>query len=529
MENPKNYFLKPEILIEIALRRRWFLILPFCLAMLVGITLVVVFPKTYTAQTLILVQPQRVPNTYVQSIVTDELSDRIRTISQQILSRTNLQKIITDFDLFKDEASANMLLDDQIDNLRRRIVIDVSNPSPSRTGTGTASFTISFRGPDPSLVARVTNSLARYFIDENLKVREAQAMGTSAFLEDELAAMRQRLEQVEQKMKDYRELNMGALPEQLESNLRILEALQGRMQDSRQRLNDARARLAGFQNQRESVPAVSATTQGPTVGNSRDPGQLRAELQQLRNRYTSQHPDVIRLEMMIAEIEAEAAAAPPSAQEQAPAPAASSLEPVGLRQEAAGTRREISLLENEIVQLQSQIAAYEKRVEDTPKREQELLSLRRDYENTQATYNSLLERKLEAELSVNLERKQKGEQFQVVDPAEVPQRPSNPDMRKLFLMVVAAGLGIGGGIIFLLEYLDHSFRLPEEVEGFLGLSVLGTIPAIYLRVDKTRQMVNNIFSGAFVVFAGGLFVVFGVLSVKGVESTLNFVKKVIPF
>ena len=134
MENPKNYFLKPEILIEIALRRRWFLILPFCLAMLVGIFLVVVLPKTYTAKTLILVQPQRVPNTYVQSIVTDELSDRIRTISQQILSRTNLQKIITDFDLFKDEASAGMLLDDQIDNLRRRIVIDVSNPSPSRTG-----------------------------------------------------------------------------------------------------------------------------------------------------------------------------------------------------------------------------------------------------------------------------------------------------------------------------------------------------------------------------------------------------------
>jgi len=330
-------------------------------------------------------------------------------------------------------------------------------------------------------------------------------------------------------MKEYRESNMGALPEQLESNLRILEGLQDRVQNSRQRLNDARARLAGFQNQRELAPAVSTATEGVTVGNSRDPGQLRAELQQLRNRYTSQHPDVIRLEMMIAEIEAEAAAAPPSAQEQAPAPAASSLEPVGLRQEAAETRREIPLLENEIVQLQSQIAVYEKRVEDTPKREQELLSLRRDYENTQATYNSLLERKLEAELSVNLERKQKGEQFQVVDPAEVPQRPSNPDMRKLFLMVVAAGLGIGGGVIFLLEYLDHSFRLPDEVEGFLGLSVLGTIPAIYLRVDKTRQMVNNIFSGAFVVFAGGLFVVFGVLSVKGVESTLNFVKKVIPF
>jgi uncharacterized protein involved in exopolysaccharide biosynthesis len=236
----------------------------------------------------------------------------------------------------------------------------------------------------------------------------------------------------------------------------------------------------------------------------------------------------MRLEKIIADLEAEAAAAP-SAQEQAPAAAVANREPVANRPQIAETRQEISLLENEILRSQSQIDVYEKRIEDTPKREQELLSLRRDYDNTQATYNSLLERRLEADLAVNMERKQKGEQFQVVDPAVAPERPSHPDMRKLFLMVVAAGLGIGGGIVYLLEHFDHSFRLPDEAEGFLGLSVLGTIPAIYSRADRTRQMVNNIFSGAFVLFAGGLFLVFGVLSVfEGVERTLSFIKKVIP-
>jgi polysaccharide chain length determinant protein (PEP-CTERM system associated) len=514
MENLKNYFLKPEILIDIALRRRWFLIVPFCLAMLVGIALVVVLPKTYTGKTLILVQPQRVPNTYVQSIVTDELNDRIRTIYDQILSRTNLQKIITDFNLFKEEAAEGMLLDDQIVNLRKRIGIDVSSTSRS----GAASFTITFRGPEPDLVARVTNALARHFIDENLKVREAQAIGTSNFLEDELAAMRQRLEQVEKNMKEYRERNMGTLPEQLTSNLQILERLQAQLQDTRQRLGDARARLAGFQYQQNEAQVLPATPETEAVGNSNDPHQLRAELERLRNRYTGRHPDVIRLEKIIADLEAEADAFPRT---QRRAPTVN-------RPQATETWREITLLENEIQRLQSQIEVYEKRVEETPKREQELLSLRRDYDNTQATYNSLLERKLEADLAVNLERKQKGEQFRVVDPAVAPERPSHPDMRKLFLMVVAAGLGIGGGIIYLLEFFDHSFRLPEEAEGFLGLSVLGTIPAIYSRADKTRQMVNNIFSGAFVMFAGGLFFVFGVLSVKGVERTLTFVKKVIP-
>ncbi|MFO7642917.1 MAG: GNVR domain-containing protein [Desulfosarcina sp.] len=352
-------------------------------------------------------------------------------------------------------------------------------------------------------------------------------MGTSTFLEDELTTMRLRLEQVEQKMKEYRERTMGELPEQLTSNLQILERLQTQLQDTRQRLGDARARLAGFQYQQNATPALSAAAEQAAVGKTNDPDQLRAELQQLRNRYTSQHPDVIRLGKVIADLEAEAAASPnekePGAISAVPNRALS-----GLQQQAAETQREIALLEDEIPRLQSQIAVYEKRVEGTPKREQELLSLRRDYENTQATYNSLLGRRLEAELAVNLERKQKGEQFQVVDPAVAPERPSHPDMLKLFLMVVAAGLGIGGGIIFLLEYFDQSFRLPDEVEGFLGLSVLGTIPAINLRADKTRQMVNNIFSGAFALFAGGLFLVFGVLVIRGVEPTLNFVKRIIP-
>jgi polysaccharide chain length determinant protein (PEP-CTERM system associated) len=443
------------------------------------------------------------------------------------LSRTNLKKIITEFGLFKDEVAAGMLLDDQITNLRRRIDIVISNPMRGHKGSATSSFTINFQGPDPSLVARVTNALARYFIDENLRTREAQAIGTSTFLEDELAAMRRRLEDVEQTMKEYRERNMGTLPEQLASNLQIMERLQAQLQDTRQRLGDARARLAGFQYQQNATPALSAAAEQVAVGKTNDPDQLRAELQQLRNRYTSQHPDVIRLEKVIADLEAEAAASPNEK-----APGAISAVPnralSGLQQQAAETQREIALLENEIQRLQSQIEVYEKRVEDTPKREQELLSLRRDYDNTQATYNSLLERKLEADLAVNMERKQKGEQFQVVDPAVTPERPSHPDMRNLFLMVVAAGLGVGLGIIFLLEYFDQSFRLPDEAEGFLGLSVLGTIPVIYSRADKTWQMVNNIFSGAFALFAGSLFLVFGFLTIKGVEPTLNFVKSIIP-
>ena len=139
--------------------------------------------------------------------------------------------------------------------------------------------------------------------------------------------------------------------------------------------------------------------------------------------------------------------------------------------------QEMRRLEADIADTKRQIDIYQKRVENTPKREQELLSLRRDYQNIQTTYDSLLERKLESEIAVNMERKQKGEQFRILDPAKQPQKPVKPDMQKLFIMVVGAGLAIGGGIIFLLEYLDNSFKRPEDIEAELDLPVAVHRPA----------------------------------------------------
>ena len=159
-------------------------------------------------------------------------------------------------------------------------------------------------------------------------------------------------------------------------------------------------------------------------------------------------------------------------------------------------RLAINSLETEISELQNQIAIYENRVEATPKREQELASLQRDYENIQTTYNSLLERKLEADIAVNMEKKQKGEQFQILDSASLPQRPIEPDMRKLFLIFLAAGFGIGGGIIFLLEYLNTSFRRTEDVES-LGVSILATIPLMASRKNRVLQISNQLLSACF--------------------------------
>ena len=158
-------------------RRRWFIIVPFCLAVIVGVALVFNLPKIYEATTLILVQPQRVPEKMVASVVDSDIENRINTLSQQVLSRSNLERVIDQFKLFSDPNAANMLMEDKLESLRKRIKVEVGRATRSRRDTD--SFSISFRSSDPQTTMQVANGLATFFIDENLKSREGMAVGTS--------------------------------------------------------------------------------------------------------------------------------------------------------------------------------------------------------------------------------------------------------------------------------------------------------------------------------------------------------------
>ena len=518
--------MEPAYLIDLIVKRRWYILVPFLIAVMVGIGLAIKLPRIYEASTLILIQPQRVPEEYVQSIVTSDAGERINTLSQQILSRTNMEKIIAEFDLFSGPASKNRYMEQKINALRQSISVSVSDSRRQ----GSEAFTISHQGKDPEVVMRVTNALAAFFIDENLRLREAQAVGTSDFLDAELLTMKQRLETVEAQLKAYRERYMGALPEQLESNLQILDRLEEHLAVSLQRLGDAKIRLAALQNESELLLSEqsSRVVMGPNdEEETNDVDQLKVQLEILRNRYTPKHPDVISLAARIAELEAQAAVASPAAPEAGQVPAGDPEAPSRLsaeyRTQQSEIQQEIWRLETDIDNTKKQIAVYTNRVEDTPKREQELMSLRRDYQNIQMTYDSLLGRKLEAEIAVNMERKQKGEQFRILDSAQVPQQPVKPDMRKLFIMVVGAGLAVGGGLIFLLEYINSSFKRPEDIEADLNIPVLCSVPQIISRKRRLLRRVEYLFFSIFGVLALAVFCGFAALTLIGIAPTLELV------
>jgi polysaccharide chain length determinant protein (PEP-CTERM system associated) len=517
--------------LNLVLKRRWMIIIPYCLAMIIGIYLAIALPRVYEASTLILIKPQKVPQDYVQSaIVAANIESRIMMISQKLLSRINMRKIIDQFNLYSDPEWADMFIEDKIADLRNRVLIELQQSDDSRRETD--AFSISFQWPDPQKVAAVTNNLAALFINEDLKEREADAVDTTQFLDDQLHDTRQRLKEYEAKLGDYRQRYMGELPEQLESNLRILDTLQQQLSEREARLRDEKNRLAILEiDIKTQKGALAGGTIVSEEGEAMTLPQLKSQLYTLQSNYTDQHPDVIRLKAQIADMESKLK----SGQLESSGGAnvntnlsENQLLTSDVLAEQIRQRRQIKAeimnLDGDIRKLKNEIRIYQQRIERTPKREEELMALNRDYRNIQESYNSLLHRKLEADVAVNMEKTQKGEQFSILESAGVPSRPVSPNIKILFLLATMGALSASFGLIFMLDYFDTSLKDPNEFESDLGVSLLATIPKVYRKKDLRLKRLNQILTGISIFAAFCLFVGFAMLAVLGVEQTIEIVQ-----
>jgi polysaccharide chain length determinant protein (PEP-CTERM system associated) len=506
--------------LDIARRRKYWIIIPFMVTILAGLGYILTAPKVYEAQTLILVQAQSVPQDLVRSIVSESVEDRLRTISQQVTSRTNLEKIIRDYRLGEEEGKSAGL-DAMVEGVRSRIRIDVGKGAGRRESTN--AFSIAYRGKDPTQVMQVTNALASNFISQNLEIRESQVLGTSAFLSEEVESVRRRLAEKEEELKAYRGRFMGGLPDQLSANLAVLQRLQSQADQLSNNLRDAENRKFLMQQSLEEARSgrqtlLSTSARGSEV---RDLASLKNELAALEARYTPNHPDVVRLRKTIETLEA--AGRQTGADSTAPATVVSQAE-LALVQQLRDIDLDIAGFRAEIQRIQTEINVYQRRVEDTPKREQELFSIQRDYSNLKDLYNSLLQRKLEADIGVSMERKQKGEQFRIIDPAKVPTYPVEPDMKRILLIVLALSFGLGGVLAGLREMLDTSYKAPEELEKELDMKILVSIPYRYTDKQLRRQKIKEVFKAASVGVGFAVCAVAIVTVTKGFEGAVSFLK-----
>jgi len=520
--------IKPEDIIEIISRRRWWIILPFSFSIIVGIILAFSLPRYYEAESLILIQPPKVAANYVQPVVNTDIDSRLEAFSRQILSRSNLERIMKDFNMYTEPKYGLIFMEDKIADMRKHISVDLMRrESSTKWGLGNAyAFNISFRGKYPEKVMKITNALASYFIDENIRFRQTEAIGTSNFLDEELTPIRKELVEKEKVLKEYREKYMGELPEQLNSNLGMLTRIEEQLKAKQTSLLDAQNKQAMIMDQINEGALLFG--QGATVtgdgrivsdfGQSISLDQAKAMLSYLETRYTQKHPDIIRIKKIISDLEKN--------KQNNKDTSGSQYIPANAKIEVEQIKANINTLTTDIAKLKAQILLYRGRIENTPRREQELKSLERDYNNIRASYDMLLNKKLESEISVNMEKKQKGEKFQILDPARVPEKPVFPNMKILFLLTLVAGPNIGLGLVFLLEYLETSFRSPKDIEAAVGFPVLATIPIIIDQKYKRRQTMNQVFSVVSIMLSIILLSAFAVLSFVGVDQTIELLNQI---
>ncbi len=465
---------------DIVKRRRWWIIIPFIMSIICGGIYILVTPKTYKSTTLILVESQRIPSSYVKSTITESLQNRLNTISQQVYSRTNIERIIKEFQLnsprekgrfekIKDNILEKLGLgstgnkkvpgdDMQLVNfVRKKIQVSLKG--------GKRAFEISFEWYDPKIAADVANALASQFIDENLKIREEMAMGTTKFLESEVARLKDEMERKGRELEGFKKEHMGALPDELQSNITILNQLKDEYNNLANLLTIAKQQEAILREQLKSQnPMTSNISQKENNFESID--QLEMRLRELRSIYTPRHPDVVALEKKIERLKKQLKKHKGRVfKEETP-----------LYYQLQTIRNQITNYQNRIKQVEAQIAVYKKRIEITPKIALQLEKMQKEYNVLSKRYQALLAKKLNAEMAEELEKRQKGEQFRVIDPAVPSLVPSSPDVKKVGFISIILGLGLGLGLAFLKESLDPAFYTPEEIESYLNAKVIVCLP-----------------------------------------------------
>jgi polysaccharide biosynthesis transport protein len=494
--------LNPDVVLEVWHRRKWIGLMASAAVLAGAISAVMSLPNLYRATATVLVEQQQVSEAFVRPSVTSELETRIQTIEQQVMSRARLTDVITRLNLYPDVREV-VPMDALVERMRNEVGLDLRGTPQASGRYATIAFTLSYSGRDPGTVARVANTLAELYVEENTASRERQAALTAEFLEQQLAIVKRDLDEQDRRIAGFKVQYSGELLQQVEVNLAALDRLNTQLRlnaENQIRAMERRERIEGQLAEAESGGQGTLQADTPAARLAR----LNRELAQLRGKFSEQYPDVIRLKAEIALVQQEMAAKGDADGDPTTGGADSSLRLA--RQTLGEVAREFGLLKKEEEFLRRAIAQYEARVENAPKRQQDLQQLSRDYDLTNERYQTLLKRYEEAQLAEHLEQSQNVEQFRVLDPAIPPTRPAAPNRLWLLVMGVIASLGCGLVAIVAAEKLDTSFHDIDDLQAFANLPILTTIRLIRTTAGASRQRRRGVLTALAVALGLGLIV-----------------------
>jgi len=498
-EEPQSEGMDIPRYLEIVRRRHLQFLIPLFLGWLLVWGASWVLPVRYKSSTLILVEQPTMPKNYVTPNVTDDLQNRLQSITQQILSRTRLLLIIDKLHLYNDTRRRQITPDDKVALMRKDIDIElVRNALLEIT-----SFKINYSARNPLVAQQVTGELTNLFIDENLKVRQQQSEDTTKFIGDQLENARASLAEQEDKVREFKGKHEGELPSQEASNLQILSGLQSQLQNEQDTLNTAKQQRVYLQTLTEQYRTLHPTTRSadgtPTGLTAIDLelDKLRSKLAELSSRYTDHYPEVENLKDEIAKTEKTRAALvaelktkgngarqvdESTATRDVADPSQNSL--LQLQGQLQANQAEIANREQSIVGLKAKVTAYQDRLNSEPASEQQLADLTRGYDQSKANYDDLLKKQNESAMATSMEQMQQGERFSMIDPPSLPLKPDFPNRLKFCGIGLGVGLALGILIAGGLEFLDKRLYSEKEIKVLLPITILSEIPEIVNPSDE---------------------------------------------
>ncbi len=517
-------------------RRRRMIFLVAGIVLLLGVITAVVWPSTYQASSTILIEEQEIPSDLIQSTVTSYASQRIQVISQRVMSRTNLLKVIEKYNLYERERRLNTI-EEVLSDMRDDISIDMINadvmdPRTGRPTAATIAFKLGFASDDPQQALKVANELTTLYLDENLKSRNEKAAETYDFLTVESSRLSEEISRLEKSLAEFKERNITTLPELRDLNTQILERTERELTDLDTQIRGLEERKVYLGGQLAVLdPYGSHDTLSPSArlealrtqyislasryspdhpdiirtkneikaleletGQTASSGDLQAQLRTLRDEltkakqtYTAEHPDVKNLTRQIATLEQELKQVSSSPAANLPPPKADNPAYVTLSTQLEAANSEIRSLRVKRGQLVAKVAEYEKRLEQTPKSEQEYRGIARDLDNSTKRYQEIKAKQMTAEVAQQMEKERKGEKFTLIDPAILPEEPISPNRGAIIFLSLVLALGTGLGSAAVRESLDNAVRGVKGLTTVLQIAPLAVIPYLKNEAESSSH------------------------------------------
>ena len=539
-------------------RRRTSILSVAAVIFVISVIAALFWPPTYRSTATILIEEQEIPSDLIRSTITSFATERIQTISQTVMTRANLMQIIQKYDLYHDKRRFNTT-EEILDRMRSDIKVkminaDVIDPRTGQPRPAAIAFTLSYDGAGAEVTQKVASELTSLFLSENLKTRTEKAADTYSFLSDEANKLKQHITDLEQQLAAFKEKNAGRLPELVALNMQMRERTESELRDVQnqsrslddrkfylegqlaqinpfnpvidengERIPDPATRLKMLRSQYISATAKYAPDHPDVVrlrreieGLEKQTGDidsrteqakelatLRTELAAAKQKYSPDHPDVIRLTKAVAaQEEALKQNAAPElviGKEKPDNPAY-----LTFQAELEGIKSQMQVNAAQREQLKAKLSEYEKRLQQTPEVERNYLVLTRDYDNSVKRYQEIKAKQGEAQVGQELEKERKGERFSLIDPPELPEKPTIPNRPAIIILGILLSIGGGVGYAAVAENIDSSVRGARGVMAVLELPPLSVIPYMPNSVDiahaeKTRKITILVFASGFVL------------------------------